>query len=115
MQLMIHNIISEFSYPDQHYIVLETSCPKELYILTEMETQQIFHPMFVTLKKFKELFYLTWNGITASVSFVSLTLVVLLDSLIGCGARKQQRRREPNKHGHSHASSELKHIKLCTQ
>ena len=33
--------------------------------------------VFVTLKFFKELFYPTENGITASVSFVSLTLIVL--------------------------------------
>ena len=60
--------------------------------------------MFVTLKN-KELFYLTWNGIAASVSFVSLTL----DTPIGCGARKQKRRREPNKHGHGRAFSKVKH------
>ena len=32
---------------------------KELYILTGMETRQLFRRMFVTLKKFKELFYPT--------------------------------------------------------
>ena len=43
-----------------------------------METRQLFRRMFVTLKKFKELFYPTYyNGINASVSFVSLALVVL--------------------------------------
>ena len=30
---------------------------KELYILTGTETRQLFPRMFVTLKKFKELFY----------------------------------------------------------
>ena len=50
---------------------------KQLYILPGTETRQLFCRMFVTLKFVKELFYSTYNGITASVSFVSLTLVVL--------------------------------------
>ena len=46
---------------------------KELHILTGAETRQLFCRMFVMLNMFKELFYPTLNGITASVSFVSLT------------------------------------------
>ena len=48
-----------------------------IIVFTGTETRQLFSHMFVVLKKFKELFYPTQNGITASVSFVSLTLVVL--------------------------------------
>ena len=42
-----------------------------------METRQLFCRMFAMLKRFKELFHPTYNGITLSVSFVSLTLVAL--------------------------------------
>ena len=35
------------------------SLRQELYILTEMETRQLFRRMFVTLKDSKELFYPT--------------------------------------------------------
>ena len=50
---------------------------KKLYYLTGTETRQIFSRMFVTLKEIKGLFHPTENGIIASVSFVSLALVVL--------------------------------------
>ena len=41
------------------------------------ETRQHFSRMFVTLKKSNELFYPTYNGMTASVGFALLILVVL--------------------------------------
>ena len=37
-----------------YYLVVKHA--KELYILTGMETRQLFRRMFVSLKKFKELF-----------------------------------------------------------
>ena len=48
-----------------------------IIVLTGTETLQIFSRMFVTPKENKELFTLTYNGITVSVSLVSSILVVL--------------------------------------
>ena len=41
---------------------------EELYFLTETETRQLFSRMFVTLKKFTELFFHSQYGMIASVS-----------------------------------------------
>ena len=57
-----------------------------------METWQIFSHIFVTPKENKELFAPTYNGITASVSLVSLTLVVL-DSRLSYWLRRKQKLR----------------------
>ena len=60
-----------------------------IIVLTGTETRQLLSCVFSTLKN-KELFNPTYNGITASVSFVSITLVVLnaIGSPISCGKRK---------------------------
>ena len=61
-----------------------------IIVLTRKETWQIFFRISITSKENEELFTSSYNGITASVSLVSSTLV---DFPIGCGTCKNQKRR----------------------
>ena len=86
-----------------------------IIVLTRKETWQIFFRISITSKENEELFTSSYNGITASVSLVSSTLVVLNSRFSDWLWHTQKQKNSDGKRMNTKTVTQFPNIELLSQ